>query len=257
MRLDADRVLEIDDAKITALEGAIAAARKTAHEAAVAHERADRRQGALHARAQEADAAIAAARQALQAELASFGVAVNRGAADEARAAAQHLVAALSRGHALADAIGSLPTHSGFLGETKIPSPAPMQQPLIAGSRVEIQDGSHEDLLVTWRAEPSAAALASTLRPVAELRRRVAGHRAFAPPPPPAKPYVVQNRRAPEEIAAERAALESAAKPPRSTWVGRSWNTDQTRGARTAQAVGAEFNAVAGVDDSALESGAA
>ena len=219
-RLELDVALEIDGAKITALEYAADAGRSAAQNAAKVFERADRLQGALYARAPEADAQIANAQQAFQAAMGNYGRLANEALANEAREAAQHLVAVLKRGHAMAFAIGNLSQSDGILGDVLIPNPAPMQPPIIAGARVDDGDGSHSDLSADWRTDPSASALAAIMKPLTDLRRRLASHRAFAPPPPPAKPYVAQNRpRTDAEREAERLENE-AAKPTPSTWAG-------------------------------------
>lgn len=221
-RLELELALEIDGAKITALERAVDEAHRTAQEAVTAFDRADRLQCALYARAPEADAQIAAGRQAFQTALGAYGRTANEALAVEARDAAQRLVGVLKRGHAMAFAVGNLSRSGGFLGDVLIPSPAPSQPPIIAAAHADAPDGSRADLAADWRTDRDAAALAEIMRPLTDLIRRLAVHVAFAPPPAPAKPYEAQNRRTAEEAAAERSASE-AVKPPASTWAGQAW----------------------------------
>jgi hypothetical protein len=249
-RLHTDLALEIDEAKIIALESAVERARKEAHEAAVAFDRADRLQGALYARAPDADAQIAAARQVFQTALSLYSRAMSEALAIEAHEAVQNLVAVLKRGHAVAASIGSLARHDGFLGSTVIPSPTPGAQALIGNGHAETLDGSRIDLAAASQTDPSAKALADVMRPLADLRQRVARHTAFAPSPPPAKPYVAQNRRTAEEIAAERAA-DAAWKRPASTWNGHVHRPSY--GSRPGDARGIELNIVAGIADEAMK----
>jgi hypothetical protein len=248
-RLHTDLALEIDEAKIIALESAVERAQKEAHEAAVAFDRADRLQGALYARAPAADATIAAAREKFTSALSVYSRATNEALAIEAQEAVQNLIAVIKRGHAIAAAIGSLARYDGFLGSTLIPSPAPGAQALIGNGIAETLDGSRIDLAAASQNDPSTKALADVMRPLADLRQRAAGHRAFSPPPPPAAPYVAQNRRAAEEIAAERAA-DAAWKPPASTWVGHVHRLD---GSRPGNVRGVELNVVAGIADEAMK----
>jgi hypothetical protein len=247
-RIETELALEIDDAKIIALEGRVESARQSALAATAVFDRADRVQGNLYALAPDSDAQIAAATQKFQAAVAAYGCRVNEALAVETQEAVQHLVAVLKRGHAIADRLRTIDRNSGFLA-TEIPSPDHTQQAIVGNGRAALADGTRIDLAATWSDDPAAAALADIIKPLADLRQRAAGHRAFSPPPPPAAPYVAQNHRTAEEIAAERAA-DAAWKPPASTWVGHVHRFD---GSRPGNARGVELNVVAGIADEALK----
>lgn len=257
-RIDLALALEFDDAKADALERALTAARMKAQTAATAAERAAKRQTALYGLAPVKDAAVAAAKQKFQTELAGYGRAVNEALAAEAQDASQHLVRVLRRGYAAAAAIGCLSQVSGFLGESTILSPAPGQQPIIGNGRADAVDGSRIDLAADWKLDPGAAALAELMEPLANLRRRAASFTPFTPPPPAAKSYEVSpaNRRTAEELAAERAAADAASKPPASTWAGQCHHIGFAN--RPGHASPAEVSAVAGIDNAgaALAGGA-
>ena len=229
-RLELDLALEIDGAKIIALEYSADAGRVAAQDAVKAFDRADRLQGALYARAPEADAQIANAQQVFQAAMGTYGRVTNEALAAETREAAQHLVAVLKRGHAMAFAIGNLSQSSGILSDILLPSPAPMEPPIIAGMHADAPDGSRTNLAADWRTDPSASALAEIMKPLTDLRRRLSSHRAFTPPPPPSKPYEVSpaNRAAAAHSNAVDAAdkARESASPKPSTWTGQARSFD-------------------------------
>ena len=218
-RIELALALAEDGAKITELEHAAGVARIAAQAAATAVDRADRLQGALHSRAPLADAEITTAQATFQAALGGFGRITTLAFAAEVHAATQPLIAVLLRGHALAAAIGSLSPQAGVLADILVPSPAPSEPPIITGAHI---DGA--DLAVAWRSDPSASALAEIMAPLTDLRRRVAGHRAFVQPPAPSKPYVVQNQNVAEYNAAAEArdAARDTAAPKATPWVGYS-----------------------------------
>jgi hypothetical protein len=244
-RIEVELALEVDEMKINALESAVTSARAASTNATAVVERAVRLQGALHTRAIEADAAIAIARQAFQTAVGAFGREISEALAIEAREAAQHLVKVLMRGHAIASSLGTLSQGVGFIGETTVPSPAPLQRSIIGAGRADLADGTRIDLAAEWRTDPTAAAVADLLQPIADLRRLAAMHSTFVPPPPAAKPYEPQNRWTAEEIAAERAA-DAAWSPPKSTFTGQVHRLEHHP-----QRV--DLNVVGGVTDRAVD----
>ncbi len=247
-RLEVALALCLDEEKIAAVEITLASARAASANATAVTERADRLRGNLHRAAQDADTAIAAARQAFQTAIGTFGREVSEVLAGEAREAAQHLVKVLMRSHAVASSLGTLSQGTGFLGATTIPSPAPGQQAIIGTGRADLADGTRIDLAATWRDDPSATALADLLKPLADLRRRAAQHATFVPPRPAAKPYETSpaNRTAALHNA-EIDAREGPWKPPAGTF-----NPQVSRIGDHSQPQRVDINPAAGVADRAV-----
>jgi hypothetical protein len=246
-KTDLELAICLDDAKIAGIERRVTSARMTAQTAMTAFDRATKRQTALYTLAPEKDRAIADARQGLQTAVGTFGREVSDALAIEAREAAQYLVRVLTRAHAIAATLGTMSQGVGFIGETTVLSPAPGQHAIIESHHADAADGTRIDLAKTWQNDPSAAALADLMQPIANLRRRVAGHIKFAPPPPATKPYEVSptNRAAAAHSQAIE-AREGPYKPPASTWNGHvhKFPSENRRGV--------ELNAVAGTADQAV-----
>jgi tetratricopeptide (TPR) repeat protein len=251
-RIETELALEIDDAKIIALEGRVESARKSAQDAITVFDRADRLQGAFFARAPDADAQIAAAKQTFQTALSLYSRAASEALAIEAREAVQTLVAVLRRGHAVAATIGTLSRHNGFLGSTVIHSPAPGGQALVENGHAEALDGARTNLAATWRDDPAAVSLADLMGPLNVIQKRVAYHVKFAPPPPPAKPYEVSpaNRTA----GAHNAAIDAREGPWSPTKGTFTPQVHRFGGSRPGNAAGVEINAVAGIADETTKS---
>jgi hypothetical protein len=250
-RLETELALELDDEKIRALEAGAEAAGAALQEAVIAFARTERLRGTLYARASQADAEIAAARQAFQFELGIYAATADDALAAEAREAAQKLVVVLRRGHAVAAALASLGQPNGFLDDVMIRSPAHLQLPIIDGNLAELPDGSHSNLAADWRTDPGASELAEIMKPLGDLRRRVARHSAFVPPPLQDKPYLPreENRLA---IDYNKGIEErEAAAPKPKPWLARSW-TIERGGKASPAAAGGEINAVHGIADAAM-----
>lgn len=199
-------------------------ARTMADDAERAAIRMARLGAALHSKARDADAVIATARAALDVERQIFfGNAL--AALDVQMVGAAQALKPLVAAVVAFQQLQAISYASPLLRELRIPSPAHDAPPVLDGTQIRSADGATLDLLTTWQdhVDPALAELADGA--LAQVTRRAASHRPFAPPAARA-PYTPneQNLRAAElNRAAEAREAAHLAANPAPAWHGQSW----------------------------------
>jgi hypothetical protein len=219
--LDIALALETDTAQAQALGTKTEAARKALYDAGLNMQRVDRLGLALIQKAKELDERLRHDRIAYQIEVAAYGQALLINVTAELRIAAQPLIAALAKGHAVAAGLGVLRSIRA-LEEVSLASPAHNEPPILQGSKFSNERGEMIDLAEAWTEIPEAAEIYEAMRPYTDLRRRLAGHHDYREPAPPAKVHerAIENSAASErarriEIENERIRADAEAARPR------------------------------------------
>ncbi len=220
-RIDGELALAIDQETAAPLEKAANTARRRHSEAAGGAERITRMIAAIHNKAQEADEAVAAARAELDAVCSTFHKDIVAAYDADVRAAAEALVSALKRGYAMRAVLGGKVSFGMFLDEVNVPSVIWRDPAVISGNRAHTGSGP-VDMASSWVEDPDAAAVANTLRPLGDMRRRLERHTRFDPANPfPAPPDMREHEAFLAWAIAEYNAPPPPPKPSRGLW--QSW----------------------------------
>lgn len=163
------------DSDLPAANLAVEAAAKVHDEKMLALKRAERLGVTLKANAKNTDRDVALARDALESVTAKLSIVARDEISAELGEAVKALLKVLHRALALQSVLPNRDLAYAIAG-VQIPNPASSVMPFIADGYVTV-DGKTSRL--DWSADPEAAKIVETFRPIVEARQRLARHIPF------------------------------------------------------------------------------